>query len=95
MDLTIPLKSLRIPGQFSQEEAEEGALPEVNDPVSFNVEAVVKSISGDNAVVDVRFINGERPGKNEATEKEEMPQKETSDEDLAKAAKAADEESYA
>jgi hypothetical protein len=95
MELNIPLKSLRIPGQFSQEEAEEGDLPQVNDPVSFNVEAVVKSISGDNATVDVRFINGERPGKSEADEEKKMNPKDKEDEDLAKAAEAADEEKYA
>jgi hypothetical protein len=93
MDLTIPLKSLRIPGQFSDEEAKEGELPQVSDPVSFNVEAVVKSITGGNAVVNVRFINGERPGENEADEEAKEP-KDTSEEDLAKAAKMADEEAY-
>jgi hypothetical protein len=93
MDLTIPLKSLRIPGQFSDEEAKEGELPEVNDPVSFNVEAVVKSISGGNAVVNVRFINGERPGHSKTEEESEEPM-DTSEDDLAKAAKMADEEAY-
>jgi hypothetical protein len=94
MELNIPIKSLRIPGQFSTEEAEEGELPQVNDPVSFNVEAVVKSINGDNAVVDVRFINGDRPGESEADEEKKNP-KDKENEDLAKAAQAADEEKYA
>lgn len=93
MDLTIPLKSLRIPGQFSDEEAKEGELPEVSDPVSFNVEAVVKSISGGNAIVNVRFINGERPGHGESDEESKEPM-DTAEDDLAKAAKMADEEAY-
>lgn len=89
MEITIPIKSLQLQ---SPEEQKEGELPQVNDPVSFNVEAVVKSISGGTATLDVRFINGERPSEDESAEEEDPKAKE--EEDLAKAAKAADEENY-
>ena len=68
---------------------EKAVTPEVNDPVSFTVEGVVKSVKGSNAEVEVRFINGERPGgKDDKPEKDAEP----SDEDLSKMAEEADAE---
>lgn len=91
MTIKVPLKSLRLPGgigsiPMGEESEQESVSPEVNDPVSFSVEGVVKSVSGEVADVEVRFINGERPGQSEAKEEEKDP----TEEELGKMAKKAD-----
>ena len=72
-----------------EEKEQETVSPEVNDPVSFSVEGVVKSVSGELAEVEVRFINGERPGQNETTEPDKG-EEEPSEEELGKMAAKAD-----
>lgn len=96
MTIKVPLKSLRLPGgimsQTSSEEDSEGVTPEVNDPVSFSVEGVVKTVTGDIADVEVRFINGERPGESEATEKQKEKPEDNTESELLKQAEKADQE---
>lgn len=96
MIIKVPLKSLRLPGNVmspvSAEEDAEGVTPEVNDPVSFSVEGVVKTVSGDVADVEVRFINGERPGESEATEKQKEKPEDNTENELLKQAEKADQE---
>lgn len=93
MNIKVPLKSLRLPcgiGSIPMEgEEQETVSPEVNDPVSFSVEGVVKSVSGEVADVEVRFINGERPGQNEANEPDKG-KGEPTEEELGKMAEKAD-----
>lgn len=92
MKLTIPKQVLRLPaGMMPHGEGREEALtPEVNDPVSFTVEGVVTAVTGENAEVEVRFVNGERPV---AAAKEEEPKATgPSDDDLLAMAEKADAE---
>ena len=93
MNIKVPLKSLRLPGgigamPMGEESEQEAVSPEVNDPVSFSVEGVVKSVSGEVADVEVRFINGERPGQSEG--EADKGEKEPSEEELGKMAEKAD-----
>lgn len=78
---------------MAHEEQEEGEVkPQVNDPVSFHVEGVVTAINGDMADVSVAFVNGERPGEPHNEPEEKTESDDVTEEDLTKAAKAADEE---
>jgi hypothetical protein len=47
--VTVPIDSLSV----------EGTPPEMGDSVSFNVEGTVKSVDGNNAVVEVTAIDGQ------------------------------------
>lgn len=85
MTITLPKKALSIKGYLAQEEDEE-ILPEVNDPVSFHAEGIVKSVSGDTCEVELRFINGERPTG--STEKKSA--KTSSDDEMAQLRNAAE-----
>lgn len=72
MIVQVPLESLRLPGIYPGANGPDGKeakdiSPEVNDPVSFSIEGVVTAISGNTADVEVRLINGDRPGRNEYT----------------------------
>ena len=92
MKITVPKKALRLPaGMMAAVDGkeEDSVTPEVNDPVSFNVEGVVTSVNGENAEVEVRFVNGERP-EAEAKSKENKADEEMSDDDLAAMAEKAD-----
>lgn len=68
MIVQVPLESLRLPGIYPGATGPDGKeakdiSPEVNDPVSFSIEGVVTAISGHTADVEVRLINGDRPGQ--------------------------------
>lgn len=71
MTIKVPLKSLRLPGIYPGSVGPDGkeekeVLPEAGDPVSFSVEGVVTGVTDDMGDVEVRFINGERPGAQDA-----------------------------
>jgi len=72
MIVQVPLESLRLPGIYPGATGPDGSeakdiSPEVNDPVSFSIEGVVTAISGNTADIEVRLINGDRPGRGEYT----------------------------
>lgn len=97
MIIKVPLKSLRLPGIYpgmtGEGEEEKEVLPEAKDPVSFSVEGVVTAVNGDMADVEVRFINGERPGEQEKHEASESKTTEADEEaNLTKMAMEADAE---
>lgn len=87
MKIKVPLNSIIIK-RWNGGEDEEKITPSEGDPVDFSVEAVVSSISGGIAEVDIRFINGERPGQSEA--EADKGEKEPSEEELGKMAEKAD-----
>lgn len=86
--IKIPLKALKV--ESIKEDKKESLSPEANDPVTVVIEGVVKSVSGEEAEVEVRFFNSERPME----EKEEAPDKESEESLEQLAAKADEEESY-
>lgn len=88
MKIKVPLNSIIIK-RWNGGDDEEKITPSVGDPVDFSVEAVVSSISGGIAEVDIRFINGERPGQNESNEPDKG-EKEPTEEELGKMAEKAD-----
>jgi len=76
--IQVPVSALAI-GAYgmpvSADEPEpEPINPEPKDPVRFDVEGIVSSVSGDMATVEVRLINGRRPTpkKSEADEEAEL-----------------------
>jgi hypothetical protein len=71
MIVQVPLASLRLPGIYPGATGPDGKegkdiTPEMNDPVSFSVEGIVSAISGQTADVEIRLINGGRPGQADA-----------------------------
>lgn len=97
MTIKVPLNALRLPGIYPGMDGgdeEKEVLPEQNDPVSFSVEGVVSKVVGDMAEVNVRFVNGQRPGEAEpAAEKSE--ESEMSEDEMQAAAEMADAGDYA
>ncbi len=73
----------------AKEDEQEGpVLPEAGDPVEFRVKGVVKSVSGDNAIVDIRFVNDEKV----SAPKSAKDQRAQDEQDLQDAAAQADEQ---
>jgi hypothetical protein len=100
MKIKVPLSSVTIErypmAMTSEGDGPKKITPEVNDPVDFRIEGVVTSISGDTAEIDVRFLNGERPGGAAAVEddKAKKDEAEMSEDDMMAAAEEADAAEY-
>jgi hypothetical protein len=74
----IPLSALAVPDQ-----GEAMQRPEPGDKVQYTVEGEVKSIEGDNAVVEIEAINGQSVEKNDKAEQAEPDEAEGEDRGMA------------
>jgi hypothetical protein len=62
-------------------------LPEKGDPVEFRVEGTIRKVNEGWCLVDVKFINGQRPGP---PEREYIPERSDEEDDLRSMAENAD-----
>lgn len=67
--IEVPKSALAIPIMAGTEDGE--VSPEKGDPVSFHVEGTIRTVEDGYCVVQVKFINGKRPGPEFISEEDE------------------------
>ena len=77
--IEVPKEALSLPGMSGE------VFPEKGDPVDFHVEGTIRKVEEGWCLVDVKFVNGKRPGP---PEREFIP--EEGEAELAEMAATAD-----